>query len=47
MDADGFSILVAQNYATGQFALQSLMMRDTYWTQIGGSENEDEEEGAT
>jgi replicative DNA helicase len=34
-EADGIMVCISQQYATGQFCLQSMLMNDSYWTHIG------------
>ena len=41
----GFEILIAQNYGMGQFCVDSIRMRDTYWDLISKKAGLDNEEG--
>lgn len=45
-DDDRFTVLISQSYRTGQFCLDSAMMRDTYWSHVEaqGGKNQEEEE---
>lgn len=40
VEVDRFAVLVAQSYASGQFALDSMMMREEYWSFIQEGEEE-------
>lgn len=40
VEADRFAVLVAQSYASGQFALDSQLMREEYWTFLRDEEEE-------
>lgn len=42
-DADGFSVLITQDYSTGQFVKQSSYVYDEYWKDIKGNEEDDSE----
>lgn len=47
-DEDRFTVLMAQNYAIGQFCLQSVRMSGDYWEQVAaetrGAEDEEEDD---
>lgn len=42
-DEAGYSIIITQNYAAGQFVLQSARMSPDYWSMVKPKEGEDEE----
>lgn len=41
VEADRFAVIVSQSYASGQFALDSQMMTEDYWTMAHGEEERD------
>lgn len=43
-DEDKFSILISQNYAMGNFAVDSVMMASNYWSLVGSNTGEGETE---
>lgn len=42
-DEDGFTVLITQDYETGQFCKQSAFMPNTYWSLLKSQNGEDEE----
>ena len=44
VESDRFTTLVSQSYRSGQFALDSVIMRDEYWGLIGESKDEEKED---
>lgn len=43
VEADKFAVLITQSYASGQFALDSVMMKEEYWT-FFKTDDEDEDD---
>lgn len=43
-DEQGYTIVISQNYTTGQFVLSSTRMHDSYWNLIKPSEDTEEDE---
>lgn len=44
VEADRFSVLLTQSYASGQFALDSIYMREEYWSMMKSEDDDDDEE---
>lgn len=42
VEVDRFAVLIAQSYASGQFLLDSTVMRDAYWSFMQGEESDTE-----